>query len=359
MLLQVSSAIVDRERNRLLGCSCGLEQMGCVASKLGEEEEVVTICRERKRFLKLAVERRGVLAEAHFRYCESLYAVSAAIRLFIARHSSPTSPFLITFSPPQPPTPLTLVGEDVVSGGSGTTTSAMLLQQRPSESTKETVVPPPPSCESCEKDSSSSYVSECCSSEGEEVEEREGENEGGGGGRKARFCEQGRNGYYCTEMQAQSESPGQDFGWDFFNPFFEMRPEAMDGYRDDDHHLRAVREEEGIPELEEEGVGAAAATKEENEKENAAAVTEKVVLEEVVGKEGCDVSDSNGGHDGDGRRKGLTFVNDDPGKGRELLEALGDIEDHFIRAYDSGKEVSRMLEASRVHLHAGIEGIRG
>ncbi|XP_018731188.2 protein ROLLING AND ERECT LEAF 2-like [Eucalyptus grandis] len=58
-----------------------------------------------------------------------------------------------------------------------------------------------------------------------------------------------------------------------------------------------------------------------------------------------------------GEHKGLTVI-DMPEKARELLEALKDIEDHFIRAYDSGKDVSRMLEANRVHLQSGLEEIK-
>ncbi|KAI4367383.1 hypothetical protein MLD38_023126 [Melastoma candidum] len=340
--------------------------MGCVTSKLGEEEEVVSICRERKRFLKLAIQRRSALAEAHFRYCESLYAVSAAVRLFIARHSSPASPFLITFSPTRSSsTPPASTAGGLVCGGS-TATSALLLQQRPSEPTKETVVPPPPPlCESCGKGSSSSDdESECCrSSEGEAVEEGAGNK--AGRDLNAGFCDEGRNGYYFMEMQAQAAaSPGRNFAWDFFNPFFGMGLEEMDGYRVDDRHLRAVREEEGIPELEEEVLGeyvGAAIPKKVGREENVAAiVTETRVLEGVVGRKegGCVVTDSNGKDDGGGRQKGMTFVDDDPEKGRELLEALGDIEDHFIRAYDSGKEVSRMLEASKVHLMSDIQGIK-
>lgn len=65
-----------------------------------------------------------------------------------------------------------------------------------------------------------------------------------------------------------------------------------------------------------------------------------------------------GGCLGQGEHKGLTVI-DMPEKGRELLEALKDIEDHFIRAYDSGKDVSRMLEANRVHLQSGLEEIKG
>ncbi|KOM51375.1 hypothetical protein LR48_Vigan09g003400 [Vigna angularis] len=39
---------------------------------------------------------------------------------------------------------------------------------------------------------------------------------------------------------------------------------------------------------------------------------------------------------------------DTPVEGRELLEALKDIEDHFLKAYDSGKDVTRMLKANRI-----------
>ena len=41
-----------------------------------------------------------------------------------------------------------------------------------------------------------------------------------------------------------------------------------------------------------------------------------------------------------------------------MLDALKDIEDHFIKAYDSGKDVSRMLEASRVHMLSSLEEIK-
>nr|POE50275.1 ring-box protein 1 [Quercus suber] len=56
----------------------------------------------------------------------------------------------------------------------------------------------------------------------------------------------------------------------------------------------------------------------------------------------------------------LSFrVIDTPTDGRELLEALKDVEDHFIRDYDSGLEVSRMLEANRVPMLSGLEEIKG
>ena len=62
-------------------------------------------------------------------------------------------------------------------------------------------------------------------------------------------------GYFYMQMPPPMPSPQRDFGWDFFNPFDTVRPEVISGYqRSSDDDLRVVREEEGIPELEEEGV---------------------------------------------------------------------------------------------------------
>ncbi|CAI9769792.1 unnamed protein product [Fraxinus pennsylvanica] len=157
--------------------------MGCIASKL-EEEEVVAAFRERKHQLKLAVDRKYALAEAHYRYCQSLFGVSAAISLFVARHSSPLAPFSITFPSPSSPT---RPKENVVS-------NPLFLQQTPSEPTKATIAH-----ESC----SSSTSSESSDEEYEKKIERER-------GRSHRISEE---------------------------------------------DLRIVREQEGIPELEEEGGG--------------------------------------------------------------------------------------------------------
>lgn len=61
---------------------------------------------------------------------------------------------------------------------------------------------------------------------------------------------------------------------------------------------------------------------------------------------------------GDNTQKGLTVI-DTPDRGRELLEALKDIEDYFLRIYDAGKGVSKMLESNRIQLQSGLEEIKG
>ncbi|XP_006367871.1 uncharacterized protein [Solanum tuberosum] len=299
--------------------------MGCVASKLEDEEEVVSICKERKQYLKLAVDRRYTLADAHYKYCQALYGVSAALKLFVARHSTPTSPYLITFPPPCCPS--SPKKENVVS-------NPLFLQQTPSEPTQETVC-----CGPCNK----STETPSDSSE-EEREEKVVKQE-----HQQQQQPQGY-GYYYMEMPQMMHSPPTDFGWDFFNPFNSVRPEMISGYhRISEEDLRAVREQEGIPDLEEEeeeddeeGDG----MKEENkvvatkEKEN---VEQREYGTEVV-QQAVHTANVNQ----EDQKKSLTVV-DNPLQGRELLEALTDIEDHFVKAYDAGKEVSRMLEANWVH----------
>ncbi|KOM29797.1 hypothetical protein LR48_Vigan805s000200 [Vigna angularis] len=47
------------------------------------------------------------------------------------------------------------------------------------------------------------------------------------------------------------------------------------------------------------------------------------------------------------QKSGLAIL-DTPAEGRELFEVWKDLEDHFLRAYDFGKKVTRMLEANRI-----------
>ncbi|XP_047148125.1 protein ALTERED PHOSPHATE STARVATION RESPONSE 1-like isoform X1 [Vigna umbellata] len=327
--------------------------MGCVASKLEEEEEVVSICRERKRLLKLAVEKRYALAVAHCKYFHSLNAVAAAIKLFVARHSSPSSPFLITFPPPCPsshsPSP---PSENVI-------TNPMFLQQTPSETKHEAIA-----CDSCISSTSSD------SSEEETEEKREGESESKGEEpQHEQPC-----GYYCMPvtmpmsmsmsmpvpmpMPPSMPSPQRDFGWDFFYPFDSLRSDMCGYHRHSDDDLRAVREEEGIPELEEElerkEVEHKVVSVEENNNINKSN-SEGVAEQAISGVETVKVVDV--ATENQGEQRGLAVL-DTPAEGRELLEALKDIEDHFLRAYDSGKDVTRMLEANRIPLHSSLDEIK-
>lgn len=300
-----------------------------MASKL-EEEEVVSICKERKKQLKIAVERRYALAEAHCKYFHSLYAVAAAINLFVACHSSSSS-FLITLPPPCPSPSDT---QNVVIN------NPMFLQQTPFEPKHEAVT--------CDLGATST-TSMSESSEEEREEKGEKENE------VTREEVPGEQSYGYYYMHMPMASPQRDFEWDFFNPFMGMRTEVISGYsRNSDDDLKVVREEEGIPELEEEG------EREDFEQQKVVTLEEKGVVDSVSGN----VENVNNvvtvATESENQREqmGLT-VSETPEEGRELLEALRDVEDYFVRAYNCGKNVTRMLEANRIPLQSGLEEIKG
>ncbi|GAA0143578.1 hypothetical protein LIER_04232 [Lithospermum erythrorhizon] len=287
--------------------------MGCVASRLEAEEDVVSICKERKQQLKLAVERRYALADTHYRYCQALYGVSAALKLFVARHSSPSSAYpAITLTPSSPPK-----DNNVLS-------NPLYLHQMPSQPIKESIGP-------CDIFPDSSD---------EETEAK-------------KQAEQ-NTGYYYMEVPPAMPSPQTDFGWDFFNPF--------NGYhRITEDDLRRVREQEGIPELEAEEEEA---VDEEND-ENGNAAEEQPQMAAAQGKGNANPDESrleignylDVANATQGEQKRLSVIGT-PESGRELLEALQDIEDYFMRAYDSGKQLTRMLEANRVHFQSNLEEVK-
>ena len=49
----------------------------------------------------------------------------------------------------------------------------------------------------------------------------------------------------------------------------------------------------------------------------------------------------------------------DSSRMKNLYDVIRDIEDQFIMAYDSGKEVSRMLEVRKVHYYSSFTEIKG
>ncbi|KAM0834822.1 hypothetical protein ACQ4PT_063337 [Festuca glaucescens] len=57
--------------------------MGCAASRL-EDEEAVKMCRDRRDFIKQALEQRNRFASSHIAYIESMKCVSMALQRFVA-----------------------------------------------------------------------------------------------------------------------------------------------------------------------------------------------------------------------------------------------------------------------------------
>lgn len=112
-----------------------------------------------------------------------------------------------------------------------------------------------------------------------------------------------------TSSTSGQQNPDEFGGWDFFNPF---------------HHLM---------------VNDGGGEQKEGEKRKA----EDVKVAAADAKVSLKVIDTP------------SLANEDD-NGRELLDALKDVEDHFLKAYESGVEFSKMLESSNVgpldHLHS-------
>lgn len=277
----------------------------CAASRLagggggGGCGDPVAVCRDRKRLIKAAADRRFALAGAHAAYAAALRSVADAVDVFVARHTAP-APILITLptptgSPPASPAP----------------------------------APAPAALASV--------------AQGEEEEEGKAEVDDGGG---ARTPDLGCPYYYAPPKTVTTTPPPPPpaasavGGWDFFNPFYGTEEVAAAAISDEE--MRAVREREGIPELEEaeeeddEGAKSAAAA---NAKTPKAAETSLGVTKQEEAKDVCEVASNNGGRGG-----GLEVAVSQPG--RELLAALKEIEELFARAAEAGKEVTAMLEAA-------------
>ncbi|XVF59842.1 hypothetical protein PTKIN_Ptkin07bG0308000 [Pterospermum kingtungense] len=313
--------------------------MGCAPSKKEEEDNVVLLCKERKRLLKLAVERRYAFAEAQCKYNQSLYAVAAAISLFVARHSSPSSPFLITF-------PATSTNEAGDAETETPITNPMFLKQRPTQPSHETLF--------CQPSHSTVFLKKGSHDHQGQEEDKEGclesseEEEDG-----EVLCEH----FYGEEAPPAMPLPKDEFAWDFFNPFDGVRTEVVSSFSESsDEELRVVREKEGIPDLEDDGERVMSEGKVENLK-----IADPD--DDDVGKsKNTDVR--NGDDDPDANvsleeeKNSFRMINKTPTNERELLEALKDVEDHFLRAYDSGLDVCRMLEANRVLLQSGLEELK-
>ncbi|KVH92276.1 protein of unknown function DUF630 [Cynara cardunculus var. scolymus] len=247
--------------------------MGCAMSfgKSGvgedDDDQLVSVCRERKRLMKSAVDRRYALAGALCKYNQSIYAVALALRLFVARHSSSSSSsqFLITFP---------------------ATTNLQSKQAAVTNAVEEE--------EEKEKEKAD---------DNDKTEQSDGS-----------VCEH----FYddgvvmdptpaiVTSSSSIEQNPDDFVGWDFFNPF-------------DNFTVNGVEQGKEVEKMKVEGD----------------ANVSLGVIDANVSLGGSSLAKED---DDD----------DNNNNGRELLEALKDVEDHFLKAYESGVEFSKMLEFTNV-----------
>ncbi|XP_062192471.1 protein ROLLING AND ERECT LEAF 2-like [Phragmites australis] len=411
--------------------------MGCAASRL-EDEEAVKMCRDRRDFIKQALEQRNRFASSHIAYIESLKHVSMALQRFVAgddHHELIFDPFISPVKQQKPemlglpygsyekrtvhvakylrsgPNPSVSVEErprpvetvrveshypmDNYSGMDGRTHSSPMRSSSYYQPPYSRPSYPPPSAQEPVRNSSYHMPYDRPSYEPPSPQEEPV--------RTSYYTSYDRPSYPPPSPQDQESSP-----WDFFwNPFLSLdsyaypRPRSSyDNVVTDDElaRLQRVREEEGIPELEEEDDECQEHVQMHNKEETEEHDGEDEDEDEGEDEE-CEHSDercmaSNEGacpvnfevnakqetkgfeskgvqcaeapetrktveleikaHKKELMRNKVAHAEETPGftvylnrRPASLVEAMKDIDSQFLGICDAAREVSVMLEASR------------
>ncbi|KAD6794899.1 hypothetical protein E3N88_05795 [Mikania micrantha] len=219
--------------------------MGCSSSKL-DDEEAVQLCKDRKNFIKKAVEHRTRFASGHKAYLQSLKRVSAALKDYV-EGDEPREFTLDPFTtPPLPSTKKTTPRFITISPNSFTieppkvnylksgSNPSVFVEQMPPESPETARV------ESYNQSPAYHYAADSFFSMHSPLQSQS----------QASIFNHNR-------PNLPPPSPQRSSHWDFFwNPFSSLDYYAYatrnSVFDDDINGLQQVREEEGIPELEEE-----------------------------------------------------------------------------------------------------------
>ncbi|GAB2228115.1 hypothetical protein Droror1_Dr00009945 [Drosera rotundifolia] len=353
--------------------------MGCAQSKI-ENEEAVARCKDRKQHMRDAVAARNAFAAGHCSYAVSLKNTGAALSDYahsevvqnpnaLLPPSSSTPPQIDARYEPLPPPPPPVPPNDV------------------------TVSPPPPPPIPLQRAASMPefVVAKNVVLPAETIVEDD-EEEGGEGDVGLRRRRRNRGGGSGGEeavvpppppetppgMSARAPPPPPDAShsrWDFFwnvgsvdsmlgveslGDVEEMRREReeMDRKALEDRGKRSVEVGNGVvgegSRNGRKGVEDVTAMGVEDTVAEKSLNLEKVVVEKQAGegkmvKRGKQVAGGGGGG-GEGKRGG---------KSVSLLQIFMDLDDCFLKASQSAHEVSKMLEATRLHYHSNFADNRG
>ncbi|CBI40119.3 unnamed protein product, partial [Vitis vinifera] len=320
--------------------------MGCSTSKL-EDEEAIQLCKDRKRFIKQAVEQRARFASGHIAYIQSLRRVSAALRDYI--EGDEPRVFLLDsyITPSFTPVKKTSSGFIPISSKSF---SATPIQSEPNSSLKVNYLRP---------GGNPAVV----------VEERPQSPETGRVETYPPMHHLGIDGFFAMQSSPMHSSffsytpnnrpnlappSPQTSQWDFFwNPFSTLdyygypNSSSLDQPAMDDEimGIRQVREEEGIPDLEEETEQEETERKidisEERDDIDMNFVREEVIHEVKGLRSQGTVSDQKSKEETPGF---TVYVNRRP---TSMAEVIKDLEEQFMIVCNSANEVSALLEATR------------
>ncbi|TMW93381.1 hypothetical protein EJD97_011811 [Solanum chilense] len=359
--------------------------MGCTQSKI-ENEETVTRCKERKHFMKEAVSARNAFAAAHSAYTMSLKNTGAALSDYAhgevqfpsnaaaAAASSSSSP-LPGGTPPLSSAPIDMPPPPPLPPFPNTSFPTSPLQR--AATMPEISIPTP-------DPKRSDMIIEEENEDDMETESTHGlrhrsSKSSGGGGIGSRGAASHRQGIEDEELPTPPSPPrtlpqnnrtpppppppdnkGMDsMSWDFFFPSMENVPAPTLAEEDESRIERQELErrmmEERAKRTENDGRADESERVRKNEMPKEADVEETVeeppsqpppppqAATKVVKRVKNVVP-------GESKKKGGQF---------NLLQIFSELDDCFLKASESAHEVSKMLEANRLHYHSNFADNRG
>ncbi|CAI0422898.1 unnamed protein product [Linum tenue] len=303
--------------------------MGCSQSKI-ENEEAVTRCKERKQFMKDAVSARNAFAAAHSAYAMSLKNTGAALSDFAHGEVPPSlSTPAAAPAPPPPQAPF-----DTLLPPPPLPTEYQALQRAASMPEMKILKP------EMKQPVGPTII------EDEEMEFEPPEEEKlvrkRGGSRST-----GSSNHYMEKEPPmpppQQQAVPQETTWDYFFPPVESMPgPTLAEPVEEEEEARKVFEEKAkrVAEVEEEPV----VMPDMGKVEKAVEVPVPIPVVEKKPSKKVSVGDEAG-------RRMM--------KGLSLMQIFGELDNHFLAAYESAHGVSKMLEATRLHYHSNFADNRG
>lgn len=326
--------------------------MGGASSK-GERSEALRLCKERKRFIKNAIDSRYGLAAAHVSYVQSLRNLGSALRRYaeaemLIESSVSTSvaadmdktPSHSSYPSPSPSHIGGVSDSPVLNDSPVSPLTTRMSYMRLGGMSAVTVRMTPPVMNG--------------------------------------YVEEGEGGFPLPPPPPPPESAG--YSWDFFNPadnsesfrFMAHSGTDMRSYdavgmteeNEDDDDVGNGGQEEFMTPKSEPRVDNSHFTPERTDNNCQQAVDSEANNDqtEAMAKDAGKTMESKAGLQLSGSRGDKCLVEkdaraqrEDPSefithRAKDFLSSIKDIEHRFIRASESGKEVSRMLEANKIHV---------
>ncbi|KAH7565199.1 hypothetical protein ACOSP7_020560 [Xanthoceras sorbifolium] len=361
--------------------------MGCTQSKI-ENEEAVSRCKDRKQFMKEAVSARNAFAAANSAYAMALKNTGAALSDYA--HGEVQNPQQLALGHGSQSLPASSAAAAAASAASSSqpTLDPLIRPPPPPNLMPFTPIQRATSMPEIKLANSRDHIRETNGVGPTIMEEDDGEdgiessqeklitrkrssgsgrNRGGGdhqaaGAASASVASPERS-QTVENSRTMQASPQQNSAWDyFFNPVDYIPATTLEVKEDKEEIEQKIFDER--PKIEEEVEEKPAAeppvpppppAEEEQE--------QKVVAE--VGAPPPPPGAGGGGSVGRSLKKGKAGAGAGMGEKRvpkgsvNLLQIFVELDDHFLKASESAHEVSKMLEATRLHYHSNFADNRG